>query len=143
MVTGTVHCKDDDPEICARDISNYLLENYGDTTVGLIGLNPAIAERMVDTFGPTRVFISDLYEANIGQTRFGVEVWDGRTRTEDLIDACQVVVFTGSTLLNDTFDRILGCIQSCGKQYLVFGVTAAGVCELAGLNRICPCGQDG
>ena len=29
------------------------------------------------------------------------------------------------------------------KDYLLYGVTAAGVSELLGLERICPCGRDG
>jgi uncharacterized protein (DUF4213/DUF364 family) len=143
MAKGTVHCKDDDPEVCALEISRYLRERYGDTTVGMIGLNPAIAERIVDTFTPARVRMSDLYEGNIGKTRFGVEVWDGHTRTDELIEASGVVVFTGSTLLNGTFDHILDTIRGGGKEYLIFGVTAAGVCELEGLNITCPCGRNG
>jgi len=59
-VTGTVHCKDEDPEVCAREIASHLHDKYGDIDVGLIGLNPAIAERLVDTFGPAHVHISDL-----------------------------------------------------------------------------------
>jgi uncharacterized protein (DUF4213/DUF364 family) len=125
MVKGTVHCKDEDPEVCALEISRSLHEKYGDTTVGMIGLNPAIAERIVDTFTAPRVRISDLYEGNIGKTRFGVEVWDGHTRTDDLIEASSVIVFTGSTLLNDTFDHILDTIRDGGK------------------DITCPCGRDG
>lgn len=143
MVAGTLHCKDEDPEVCAREIADHLRGKYGDVDVGLIGLNPAIAERLVDAFGPAHVHISDLYGDNIGKEKFGVEVWDGNTRTEDLIDASHVIVFTGTTLLNNTFDHIWDTIQNRGKDPLVYGVTAAGVGELIGFERICPCGQDG
>lgn len=143
MVTGTVHCKDEDPEVCAREIASHLHGKYGDIDVGLIGLNPAIAERLVDTFGPDHVHISDLYSGNIGEERFGVEVWDGNTRTTDLVDASRVIVFTGTTLLNNTFDTIWNTIHDHGKDPLVYGVTAAGVARLLGFERICPCGQDG
>jgi uncharacterized protein (DUF4213/DUF364 family) len=143
MITGTTHCKDEDPEQCAREIARILSDKHGDVTVGLIGLNPAIAERLVEAFGPTRVHITDLYSGNIGKVRFGAEVWDGDTRTEDLVEASQVVVFTGTTLLNGTFDGIWEAIQTRGRDYLVYGVTAAGVCHLAGINRICPLGRDG
>jgi len=143
LATGTVHCKDEDPEQCARDIASHLYDKYGEVEVGLIGLNPAIAERLVDRFGPAHVHISDLFADNIGKIRFGVEVWDGNTRTEDLIEASQVIVFTGTTLLNNTFDHIWHEIRRQNKAYLVYGVTAAGVAALAGFERICPCGQDG
>jgi len=143
MVDKTVHCKDEEPEECALEIAGLLLNKHGVANVGLIGLNPAIAERLVEAFGPDRVRITDLSRDNIGKRRFGVEIWDGAERTEDLIDASDVTVFTGTTLVNDTFGRIWSRIQSRGKDYLVYGVTAAGVCELLGMERICPRGRDG
>ncbi len=142
MVDKTVHCKDDEPEECALEIADTVLKKYGRTDVGLIGLNPAIAERLVDTFGPDHVRITDLAEDNIGQHRFGVEIWDGNKRTEDLIEASDVVIFTGTTLINDTFGQIWDLIQTQGKNYLTYGVTAAGVSRLLGFERICPCGRD-
>jgi uncharacterized protein (DUF4213/DUF364 family) len=143
MVTKTVHCRDEEPEECALQIAAALLEKYGRINVGLIGLNPAIAERLVDTFGPGQVYITDLAADNIGQQRFGVEIRDGRTHTEDLIDTSDVIVFTGTTLINDTFDRILNLVRERQKNYVVYGVTAAAVGELLNLERTCPCGRDG
>ena len=144
-VTATVHCKDDDPEHCARDIAGSILEKHGRVRVGLIGLNPAIAENLVQTFGADQVRILDLSAANIGQLKFGVEVRDGsdRAQAEKLIDASDVVVLTGTTLVNGTFDQLWERIQSSNKDYLVYGVTAAGACQLHGIQRICPRGQDG
>ena len=143
LVTATVHCKDEDPEQCAREIAGLLLERHGQATVGLVGLNPAIAERLVETFGADRVHITDLNQDNIGKERFGVEVWDGGQRSRDLIDASDVVVLTGTTLINGTFDDLWDRIRQRGKAYLVYGVTTAGVSELMGIERTCPCGRDG
>ena len=70
-----------------------------------------------------------------------VEVWDGRDRTEDLIDASDLVLVTGTTLVNGTFDPILRRARQRGKDLLLYGVTAAGVSELLGLARICPRGR--
>lgn len=141
-VDATVHCKDDDPERCALEMASTVLDRYGRVEVGLIGFNPAIAERLVDIFGAEHVRISDLNGDNVGTRRFGVEIWDGDDRTEELIDASDVVVLTGTSLVNGTFDRIWHRIQTEGKAYLVYGVTAAGVSELLGIDRICPCGRD-
>lgn len=138
IVTTTVHCKDEDPEKCALDIANFILDKYGQIKVGFIGLNPAIAERLVDTFGKDHVRITDLYKANIGKVRFGVEIWDGFVRTEDLVRFSDLVLLTGTTLLNDSFDTILNLIKANEKKYLVYGVTTASVCELTGIPRICP-----
>jgi len=142
MADKTVHCKDEEPEECALEIADSLLKKYGRVDVGLIGLNPAIAERLVDTFGYDNVHITDLSRDNIGQRKFRVEIWDGNERTEDLIDASDVILFTGTTLVNDTFSRIWNRIQSCEKNYLVYGVTVAAVSELLGIERICPRGRD-
>ena len=141
LVEATVHCKDEDPERCALEIAETVSARCGAVSVGLIGLNPAIAERLVDRFGAGQVRITDLCTDNIGKERFGVEVWDGASRTGDLVDNSDVVVFTGTTLVNATFDRIWELIQARGKRYLVYGITAAGVCHLTGIDRICPCGR--
>jgi hypothetical protein len=141
-VTATTHCRDDDPELCAQEIAQLLQDRHGRVEVGLIGLNPAIAERLVGTFGAAHVRITDLCGSNIDQRRFGVLVKDGARHTGDLIDASDVVLVTGTTLVNGTFDGILYRIKAEGKPFLVYGVTAAGVCGLTGIERICPRGRD-
>jgi len=143
MARATVHCKDDDPETCAKEISSFLLERYGRVRVGLIGLNPAIAQRLVESFGPTHVRISDLNPEEIGTRRFGVEIWDGAVRTEELIDVSDVVLVTGTTVANGTFDRIRERARARKRGCLLYGVTAAGASALLGLERLCPCGRDG
>ncbi len=142
-VDGTVHCRDDDPERCGEEIARTLRRRWGEPRVGLIGFNPAIAEALVRAVGAGHVFFTDLDPDCIGEREFGVEVWDGVTRADELIDAADVVLLTGSTLVNATFDPLWDRINERGKVGLVFGVTAAGVCELLGLERICPCGRNG
>ena len=142
LVQGTVHCKDEDPERCAVEIADVLSRGFGEVPVGLIGLNPAIAQRLVERFGVANVRITDLDPDNVGGRRFGVEIWDGSRRTEELVDASPVVVFPGTTLVNGTFDGIWELIQTRARRYLVYGMTAAGVCQLMGIERVCPCGRD-
>ena len=143
LVKATVHCKDEDPEKCASEIVRHLLEKYRPRDVGLIGLNPVIAERLVEAFGADHIHISDLAADNIGRQRFGVEVWDGNNRTEELIDISDLVLITGTTLVNGTFGCIWNRLQETETPYLVYGVTVAGVSHLLGIERICPCGRDG
>jgi len=142
LARKTVHCKDDDPEECGFKIAHDILERHGQVVVGLIGLNPAIADHLVRVFGVDRIRISDLYHDNIGKRCFGVEVWDGSSRTGDIIDQSDVVLFTGTTLQNGSFNQIWATIQSRRKHGIVFGVTAAGVCALTGMERLCPCGRE-
>ena len=48
LIKNTLHCKDDEPEKCAKEISSHMLNRWGKIKVGFIGLNPAIAERLVE-----------------------------------------------------------------------------------------------
>lgn len=141
-VTATVHCKDDEPEECGAEIARLVLERHGKARVGLIGLNPAIADNLVSVFGADRVSISDLDRDNVGRERFGVLVMDGATETMDLVQQSDVVLMTGTTLQNGSFDGIWSAIQAQDKTGILYGVTAAGVCHLTGMERLCPCGAD-
>lgn len=141
-VEGTIHCRDEDPEKCAGEIAAFVLERAGTARVGLIGLNPAIAEALISTFGKENVVVSDLNRDNIGQERFGAVILDGRNETGRLIEQSDIVIITGTTLVNDTFDSIMNSIRKYKKDYLVYGVTGAGICHLMGLNRICPYGRN-
>lgn len=140
-IERTLHCKDEDPEKCSREVAAHLREEKGWKSVGLIGLNPAIAESLVRVFGTGNVRITDLDPANVGKDRFGVTVWDGATRTPELVRESDGMLATGTTLVNGTFDGILRTAKEHGRDCIVYGVTAAGVSLLAGLDRICPYGR--
>ncbi len=142
MIHGTVHCKNNEPEDCAMKIAGYIKETWGDVRIGLIGLNPAIAETLVKTFGSENICTTDLDYKNIGEYRYDVPIWDGRTRTEELVRDSDFVLATGTTLGNGTFDEIWHLIRQYNKPYLFYGVTVAGISELMGVNRICPYGAD-
>jgi len=142
LADGTVHCKDEDPELCGKEIASYILKRWGKVKLGLIGLNPAVAEALIGAFGAENVKITDLNKQNIGSEKYGVEIWDGREMAPNLISQSDVVLITGTTLVNGTFDSIMGCIRNYGKDYLIYGVTAAGICELMNLERICPYGRN-
>jgi uncharacterized protein (DUF4213/DUF364 family) len=141
-IEGTVHCRDEDPERCAEEIAAQALKTWGRVKVGLIGLNPAIAEGLVSVFGASNVRITDLNRQTIGQEKFGVLIWDGREKTGQLIEQSEAVIITGTTLVNGTFDDIFHQIQEKKKKYLIYGVTSSGICHLMGWERICPYGRN-
>jgi uncharacterized protein (DUF4213/DUF364 family) len=62
--------------------------------------------------------------------------------TEKLIRHSDITRITGTTLVNGTLDHILNYVQDFRKNYLLYGVTGAGICSLMGLNRICPYGRN-
>jgi uncharacterized protein (DUF4213/DUF364 family) len=138
---ATLHCKDEEPEKCAHEISAYIRCKHGMINVGLIGLNPAIAESLVHVFGVEHVNITDLNYDNIGKIKYGVTVQDGRTGTADMVKASDLILMTGTTLVNDTFNGIRRLINKYRKEYLIYGVTASGIKELLGFHGICPYGR--
>jgi len=142
LIEKTIHCKNNDPENCAKDIASHILKEWGKVKVGLIGLNPAIAEILTDTFGSKNVKITDLDKQNFNSFKYGVEIWDGNEMTGELIEKSDVILITGTTIVNGTFDYIMNCIQNYKKDYLIYGVTGSGICKLMGLNRICPFGRN-
>lgn len=143
LAERTVHCKDDEPEDCGEEIARSIRDRFGEVVVGLIGMNPAIAQHLVQVFGADRVLIADLFAETIGKDRFGVEIWDGASRAFELIARSDVVLVTGTTLQNGTFDDIWDHIRAEKKSGILYGVTAAGTCALTGIPRLCPCGRNG
>jgi uncharacterized protein (DUF4213/DUF364 family) len=141
IIQTTLHCKDEEPEKCAREIALQIMERWGAKTVGLIGLNPAVLEALSGTFGAENIRTTDLNRQNIGSLRYGVQIWDGTTMTERLAMESDLVLLTGTTLVNGTFEGIWKAIRHYNKNYLIYGVTSAGTCELTGLRRICPYGR--
>jgi uncharacterized protein (DUF4213/DUF364 family) len=138
LIENTIHCKDEDPEKCGKEIAFQLLKQWGKVKVGFIGLNPAIAENLIETFCIENVTITDLNKQNINSSKYGVRVWDGNEMTEELIKKSDVILITGTTFVNGTFDHIVHSIRNYKKDYLIYGVTGAGICKLMGFNRICP-----
>jgi hypothetical protein len=141
QVEGTVHCRDDDPEKCGAEIAKHLRKT-GARSVGLVGLNPAIAEALVTEFGPKYIRITDLNRDNIGARKFGVEILDGRTQAMDMICSSDLVLITGTTMINGTFEGLRAFAEQEEKKIIVYGVTAAGVCRMMNLPRICPCAKN-
>ncbi len=131
---GTIHCHDQEPEECGKWIVEQLLpKKY---KVGMIGLNPAILQHLCEA-GIT-VRCSDLDADFIGKNKFGCTIEDGSLVNVEMVKNTDFTLFTGSTLCNDSFDKIMETIEANKKDYAIFGTTAVGVCGVLGLNRFCP-----
>lgn len=137
MISRTRHCHDEEPEECAAQIAQHILAEVGKVKVGLIGLQPAILENLVLTFGVDNIRCTDLNPDNIGTEKYSAEIWDGKTDTEKLIKWCDLVLATSSSIVNNTFDAIREMAILQGKRLILFGVTGAGVSALLGLEILC------
>jgi hypothetical protein len=137
MVTGTRHCRDEEPEECAAEITKNLLGRFGEIKIGLVGYQPAMLEHLVQGFGADHIRCTDLNPKNVASQKFGVEIWDGREATQGLVRWSDLVLVTSSTMVNNTFDEVRQEALSQGKHLITFGVTGAGVSTLTDVERLC------
>ncbi|MEW6355042.1 MAG: DUF364 domain-containing protein [Planctomycetota bacterium] len=141
VASGTIHCKDEDPIRCGREMARRIEERFGPKRLGLIGLQPGILSGLVERFGAESVRVLDLNPDNIGSLKCGVRVWDGGTDLPRLVDWCEVGLATGSSIVNGTIDEIKERFEASGKPLVFFGNTISGAAALLGLDRICPFGR--
>ena len=99
IASGTVHCKDAEPERCAAKIAADIMLRRGRCRVGLIGLQPAVAASLVRSFGRANVRILDRNPANIGSVKFGVRIGDGGSGAQGLARWADLVLITGTTMV--------------------------------------------
>jgi len=135
LVEGTVHCKNEGPKECSLHFGLWAKEQGADK-VGLVGMQPAILEALVNVLGTERVMVSDLAEA--GKIRCGLKVLDGLEPSR-IFENCQLVLVTGSTLVNSTIDCLMEDALRHERRVVFFGTTIAGAARLLGLERLCFC----
>lgn len=135
LIKHTVHCLNNEPEECAQEISQYVLDNHGYCRVGIIGYQPAILENCTILLGSENVKVTDLNPNNIGDIRYGVKVLNGLTDTQHLADWADIFLVTGTILANGTSKDILELINS--KPVYFYGTTAAAVAHLNGYKSLC------
>jgi hypothetical protein len=137
IARGVRHCRDEEPEKCGSKLAGDLKQRFGDTKIGLIGLQPAILQNLSQSFGAQNVRCTDLNPKNVDSNKFGVEIWNGATETSRLIGWCRLLLATSSSITNGTLDAIYQEATSSGKHLILFGITGAAVCALTGIERIC------
>jgi len=135
---NTIHCKNAEPEKCAVEMVRNVLETYGtDIYVGIVGYQPAIIENFATTISPEKVRVTDLNPENIGQMKFGVEIWDGKLQEKALFECCDIILATGSTIINNTAMRLVKRAEEHKKTLYFYGTSIAGAADALGLNRLC------
>jgi len=130
MIERSVHCKDKGPNVCARELVDYIKKEFGNPRVALVGLQPRMLEALSENF---EIRVTDLDEENSGKEKFGVMI-DSPEQTKANRNWCDVALVTGTTLVNDTIGSF-----TTEKPTIFFGVTIAGPARLLGLTHFCPC----
>ncbi|MEW5692920.1 MAG: DUF364 domain-containing protein [Candidatus Hydrogenedentota bacterium] len=136
MIDKTRHCKDKEPGMCAKEIKRYLKKQHKDSkTLALVGFQPVFVKELASEF---TVLCVDLDRDNIDTEKYGVIILDSNRDIESIIEWGDIVLITGSVIVNGTIDKILRIINKTRKRNVYFyGVTVAGVSQLMGWNRLC------
>lgn len=139
LADRTIHCKNDEPEQCAREFIPFLQENYQKKQESVlkitqIGFQPALLSQITKHFD---VRILDLNPDIVGKEKSGVLVEDGITAYEDAVAWADLILCTGSTVCNGSLVNFL----NIGKEVVFYGTTLAGTAKLLGLKRACFCSK--
>lgn len=135
LVENTIHCRNEEPELCAQKMEGYIAEKYGNPRIALIGYQPALLEQLSKRFN---LRVLDLNPENVGHIRYGTLVEDGEKDFEEVVNQwAELILCTGSTICNGSILNFL----NTDKQVLFFGTTLAGAAKILGLDRVCFCSE--
>ena len=126
--SSTIHCKDNEPVECSKELVQYIESKYGNPKIAIAGLQPRMVQALAPRF---QIRVTDLDSNNIGTKKFGVLI-EGPEKTADNLDWCDMALVTGTTIVNDTIDQFM-----ISKPVIFFGVTITGAAKLLGLDAIC------
>jgi hypothetical protein len=132
LADKTIHCRDKEPALCAGELAVYLQNRYKGARIAQVGFQPRMIEALSRRF-PFRAV--DLDPENIGARPFGITI-EGPAATEDAIQWADVLLVTGSTLVNGTIGSFL-----TEKPVIFYGTTIAGAACLMGWERFCGSGH--
>ena len=95
----------------------------------------------VEIFGKENIKVIDINSENIGFTKFGVNIVDGKIGLLELVEWCDTGLITGSTIVNGTIDEINDAYIESKKSFIFYGNSISGVANLMDLPHICPFGR--
>ena len=129
-IGGSIHCRDEEPAECGKALLPYLKDRYAGAKITQVGFQPRMVENLASAY-PLRVM--DMDPDNIGTQKFGVPI-ESAENTDDAIQWADLLLITGTTLVNGTITPLLG-----EKPIIFYGTTVAGAAHLMGWERFCPC----
>lgn len=138
IVNGTIHCKDKEPELCAEEMVRAVIDKYSsDVRIGIVGFQPAIIDNFSSRLSAENLKVTDLDRDNINRIKYGVSIWDGKEMTEELFKTCDVILATGSTIVNDSLSQLISLSDKYQKPLYLYGTTIAGAGRILNLKRLC------
>ncbi|BBO81892.1 membrane protein [Desulfosarcina ovata subsp. sediminis] len=134
----TIHCKNKEPEMCAKEMAKSVINKYGiKSNIGIIGFQPAIIDNFSKIVSPGKVKVTDLDKDNIGKKKYGISIWDGKTMEEEIFKTSDVLLATGSTIVNNSLEKLTIYAEKHNKPIYFYGTTIAGPAIILNLKRLC------
>ncbi len=128
QIDHTIHCRDQEPAECAVELATYIRQQFGVPKLGQVGFQPRMIETLAAHF-PLRVL--DMDPERIGTQKAYIPI-EAPTATADVVAWADVLLVTGTTLVNDTLPRFLH-----HKPTIFYGTTIAAAGYLMGWERFC------
>lgn len=132
-IDRTIHCRDEEPEECAKQLVEYVQDLVAEPKIAFIGLQPAMVDHLSKHYS---LRVTDLDAENVGQIKYGVEI-EPAEKTAEIIEWSNIILSTGTTLVNNTFSALL----TDNKPVVFYGVTVSGIAFLTGSRQFCHCGR--
>ncbi len=134
----TIHCKNKEPELCAEEIVKTIIDKYGvDIKIGIVGFQPAIIDNFSKNLPVQNLKVIDLDKNNINKKKYGVLIWDGKKMEDELFKISDVVLATGSTIVNNSLSQFVSLAERYQKPLYLYGTTVAGTAKILNLKRLC------
>jgi len=134
----TIHCKNEGPELCAAEIVRTIIDKYSaDIKVGIVGFQPAIIDTFAKKLPVNNLKVVDLDKNNINKLKYGVLIWDGRKMLKELFEISDIILATGSTVVNDSLSQLIFLADEYQKPLYLYGTTVAGAGKILNLERLC------
>jgi len=128
----TIHCKDEEPEDCARHLVAYVRQEFGTPKIAFIGLQPAMVDNLARHYD---MRVTDMDPENLGPDKYGVAI-EPVDHTSEVIEWGDVVFATGSTLVNNTYRTLIK-----DRPLVFYGVTVSGIAFLTDCPQYCDQGH--
>lgn len=132
LARGTIHCRDKEPGECAVELAEHIKSEYGTPKITQIGFQPKFVEKVSASFD---LRVVDIDKDNIGTKKYDTLI-EGPDKTDDAIDWADLLLVTGTTIVNGTIEQFLN-----SKPVLFYGTTIAGAAHLMGWDRFCYMGR--
>ena len=130
LADKTIHCKDKEPVLCAKKLSDIIQK---DSKVLLVGHQPRFLEKLASY---CQVRAVDLDQENVGKDFFAVTI-EPEEHTKEAINWCDMIFATGSTIVNNTISNFI----DAGKPAVFYGVTISAPAKILNLTTFCEYGH--